>query len=142
MFRRGAPPYYVTSPDRLGLALASGSGIMGVLAAVLSALGGERAPAAIGVIAIGGALIACVGIVLVFGPVWFALHRAERRGPLTAAAVAGTLAFGLTTIALMIGSDPREATLWAMAAITALPPALAAAATGAAMQRIAYRRLL
>jgi hypothetical protein len=126
--RRG---YYVTSMDRIGLALGVAGLGGGLVTAVLLALGGTAAIAALAIGALLGAVSGMVAALVLLGPVWALLHRAHRRGPIVAALAAG----GVAAILLLAVRAPL------------LTPGgagliLAAAATGVAMQHVAYRRIL
>lgn len=143
--------YYVTSIDRIGLALGAGGALAGVVAALLVAAGGRVGVVALLLGWLVGALFALVALVAVAGPVWLALHLSGRRGPWTAAATVGGLALllfsaGQTWGFGMFGPPDGGGAAFgyrvASAAATSLIVAVAAAAIGWAMQRIAYRRLL
>ena len=141
--------FYVTSIDRVGLALGAGGLVSGFVAMLLMAMGGQRDPVALGLGWLIGAVFAMFGIVAVAGPVWLALHFAGKRGPGAAALTGGAAAmlllvagqtWGLGAFAPPgdAGSDYR----WTSAIATGLLVAVAAAIIGWAMQRIAYRRLM
>ena len=141
--------FYVTSLDRVGLALGAGGLLSGFVVMLLMATGGQRDPVALGLGWLLGAIFAMLGIVAVAGPVWVALHFAGRRGPvaaaLTAAAVAMLLLAGGQTGGLGAFAPPGDAATgyrWISAIATGLLVAVAAAAIGWAMQKIAYRRLM
>ena len=104
---------------------------------MLAAAGGEGSPAALAVVWALGAVVAMPAIVAVAGPVWLTLHRHGRRGPGVAAATAGSLILVVMT-ALQMSADASGR----HALMTSVPAAIVAAAIGAVMQRIAYRRLL
>lgn len=133
--------YYVTTLDRIGLAILAGGVLAGLVAALLMLAGGQRSPAALGLAWALGALFAMLGIVAVAGPLWLALHLRNRRGPLAAATTAGVVALIVFTLGQTIGTS-GGGYRWASAVGTSTFVALAAAAIGVVMQRVAYRRLL
>ncbi len=130
--------YYVTTIDRLGLAVLTGGAVSGTLALAFADTG--SAAGAIGAW-ITGIAIATVGIVAVAGPVWAILHRSKRRGPVAAAACTGLATFALLVFVQMLGGGGGGYRL-ASAIATSLPIAAVAAIVGAIMHRVAYRRLL
>lgn len=135
--------HYVTSLDRAGLALAVGGALGGLVIAALVAAGGQVAAwALVGGWLLGG-LFSMIAIVAVGGPVWLALHVANRRGPITAAATGAALALLMLALAQAWGGDDATALPWRLlgALTTSAVVAAAAAAIGWTMQRIAYRRL-
>lgn len=133
------PAYYVTALDRLGLAVLAGGLLAGTLA--LSLIEGGRTPIATLGLWLTATIVAMLGIVTLGGPVWFALHRRGKRGPAVAAACGGVLALALFALVQMTGGTGGGYRL-ASALATSVPIALVAAAIGAVMHRIAYRRLL
>lgn len=135
-----APAYHVTSLDRIGLALLAGGGLGGMTTAILAAAGGARSPVALGVALMIGAVCAMFGLVTLAGPIWLILHRRGRRGPRDAMVATGLPAFVVFTIAQLWGAGGGYR--WASALGTSLLIAIVAAGVGAAMQRVAYRRLL
>ena len=138
-----APPraHYVTAPDRIGLAVLAGGVLAAFVALPFVAAGGQRSAAVLGLAWGLGAVVAMLGIVAVFGPVWLVLHRRDRRGPGVAAMTAGLLVLGLLTAGQVVGTS-GGGYRWASAIGTSLLVAVVAAGIGAAMQRVAYRRLL
>lgn len=151
MAEAGSSAFYVTTIDRAGLALGAGGALSGLVAAALVAAGGR---AGLGALLLGwlvGAVFSMLAIVAVAGPVWVALHIAGRRGPWTAAATGGGIALVLFSAGQtwgfgMFGAPASDAATFTYrivsAVATSLIVALAAAAIGWAMQRIAYRRIL
>lgn len=126
--RRG---YYVTSMDRIGLALGVGGIGGGLVSVALLVAGGTRDLAGVTIGALLGGIAVMLGIVVLIGPVWTLLHRAHRRGPMVAALAAA----GVVALVLLAAQVP----LMTRGAATLT---FAAAATGIAMQRVAYRRIL
>lgn len=115
----------------------------GVVIAALVAAGGQLAAwALVGGWLLGG-LFSMIAIVAVGGPVWLALHAANRRGPVTAALTGALLAL-LLFVVTQAWSDGDAELPWRLfgALTTSAIVAVAAAAIGWTMQRIAYRRLL
>lgn len=137
---RDARAHYVTALDRLGWAVTAGGALTGWLAVLLTIAGGERSLAVLALAWALGTCIAMAGIVAVAGPVWVLLHRRGWRGPGVAAVVAGLPALIVFSLA-QLGATGGGYRL-ASAVVTSLPIALAAAAVGLVMQRVAYRRLL
>lgn len=142
-----AAPRYDASIDRAGLALGAGSLAAGAIALILLALGGAGTPLAL----VGGGLLAtllsAVAIVAVAGPPWLLLHLAGRRrahhAALTGGIVALLLFVAAQTRSFGLGGgwdDGSGGVRWASALATALFFAIAAAAIGVLMWRIAYRR--
>ncbi len=132
------PAYYVTTIDRLGLAVLMGGAVTGTLALAFAE---NRSAAGMVVAWIVGMTIAAVAIVAVAGPVWAILHRSKRRGPVAAAACTGLATFVLFVLVQLLGGSGGGYRL-ASAIATSLPIAAAAAVVGAIMHRVAYRRLL
>ena len=133
--------YYVTALDRIGLAILAGGVLTGLIAMLLMLGGGQRSPMVLALGWMAGTGIGMVGIVAVAGPVWIILHRNNWRGPGVAAITGGALALLVFTTGQMLGSG-GDGYRWASALATSSLLALAAAAIGIAMQRVAYRRLL
>jgi hypothetical protein len=133
--------YHVATPDRLGLAILSGGVLAGAIAMMLVIAGGERSAAALGLAWAMGTVAAMCGIVALVGPVWLILHRRGLRGPSAAAAVAGSVVLVVFATAQLWGTG-GGAYRWISAVATSALLALVAAAIGAVMHRIAYRRLM
>lgn len=140
---------YDMSIDRAGLALGAGSLLAGGIVLGLLLLGGQRDPLGL----LGGWLIGSVfsgiAITAVGGPIWLALHVAGLRRAWHAALVGATTAtlifvgaqtygFGMVGMPAMDGRTLLFRWLSALASSALL--ALIAAAIGAVMWRIAYRR--
>jgi hypothetical protein len=144
-----APHSYEATLDRVGLALGAGSALGGCIVLALTLLGGQRDPLALVMAWLLGTVFVGIGITAVAGPLWLVMHVAGLRrarhaaliGALTALAVfvgAQTWGFGLFEMPVM---DNRTLLYrWASALLTSGVLALLAAAIGAAMWRIAYRR--
>lgn len=146
--RHGSGAHYVTSIDRAGLALGVGGVLAGFVAVLLLLAGGQRDGAALAAGWVLGVVFAMAGIVAVAGPIWLGLHLAGRRGPAAAALTGGLVALLLFTAGQSWGLDPFEPSTTPVdssrvlaAAATSLGVALAAAAIGWTMQRVAYRRV-
>lgn len=146
----GGPAYYVTTLDRAGLAIGFGGLSSGIAVAAFAAIGGRvDATASVLMLPLGTAL-GVFGIVALAGPLWLALHVANRRGPGVAAALAAALVMLVLAAGQSWGfgvfAPPAAAgTLGyrlASAVATGLPAAVIAGGIGWAMQRVAYRRLL
>jgi hypothetical protein len=142
--------YYVTTIDRAGLALGAGGALSGVVATLLVAAGGHASLSALVVGWLVGAIVAMCAIVAVAGPLWLVLHLTNRRGPWTAALTGGAIALLLFSAGQMGGVGMFGAPAIDGAALayrllsavaTSMVVALAAAAIGWVMQRIAYRRI-
>lgn len=138
--------FYVTSIDRLGLALGAGGLLAGAGSAALSAYGGQNGPGGIVAAFILGAFVAMAACVAVIGPVWLLMHLTNRRGPGHAALTAGLVALALVIGGVGWRADPTSVAPWwyrlASGAATGAALGLAAALLGWVMHRIAYRRLL
>lgn len=135
--------YHVTSPDRLGLALAVGGVASGAIVTLLVANGGERAPLALGLTWLVAALGAMAAIVVALGPVWLLLHTYGRRGPLAAALAGGAVLLMLAMLAqAWVPVSPGLGYRWASAALVAVLAGLAGAIVALAMHAVAYRRLM
>ncbi len=134
--------HYVTSLDRAGLALTAGGALGGLMIVALVAAGGQIAAwALVGGWLLGG-LFSMIAIVAVGGPVWLALHAANRRGPVTAALTGAALGLVMFVVAQAWSGGNDEWGPRVLGALTtAALVAVAAAAIGWTMQRIAYRRL-
>jgi hypothetical protein len=137
------------SIDRAGLALGAGSALAGGIVLGLLLLGGQRDPLGL----FGGWLIGSVfsglAITAVGGPIWLALHVAGLRRAWHAALVGATTAMlifvGAQTYGFGLFAAPAiDGRTWLFRWLSALVSsailALIAAAIGAVMWRIAYRR--
>jgi hypothetical protein len=128
---------YRTSIDRVGLALACGSGLAGLAASILVVLGGEESMrAALFALLIGG-IFAALAITVIAGPVWLLLHLSGQRGP-AAAALSGAAIGFLLMLAAGLGGGGDEP--WLHAFGGALLAAALAGAIALVMWRVAYRR--
>lgn len=140
---------YDTTIDRAGLALGAGSALAGILVLGLLLLGGQRAPLNLLSGWLIGSVFSGIAITAVAGPVWLVLHVAGLRrawyaalvGALTAMTIfvgAQTYGFGLLAMPEM---DARTLLFrWLSAVASSAILAAIAAAIGAIMWRIAYRR--
>lgn len=140
---------YDATLDRVGLALAVGSGLGGALVVALRLLAGERNPMFLTGSWLLGTVFVAIGITAVVGPLWLVLHVAGLRrarhaalvGALAALAIfvgAQTWGFGMLDMPVM---DNRTwLYVWLSALATSAVLAVAAALIGVIMWRIAYRR--
>ena len=145
----GAPQFYETSLDRAGLALGVGSTLGGLIIVGLLLLGDQRDPLALTTAWLIGAIFVGLGITSVAGPLWLVMHVAGLRrarhaalvGAVTALAIfvgAQTYGFGLLDMPAM--DNKTLVVRWLSALATSAVLAVLAAAIGAIMWRIAYRR--
>ncbi len=140
---------YDATLDRVGLALAVGSGLGGALVVALRLIAGERNPMFLTGSWLLGTVFVAIGITAVVGPLWLVLHVAGLRrarhaamvGALSALAIfvgAQTWGFGMLDMPVM---DNRTwIYVWLSALATSAVLAAAAALIGVIMWRIAYRR--
>ena len=140
---------YDATLDRVGLALAVGSGLGGVLVVALRLVAGERNPMFLTGSWLLGTVFVAIGITAVVGPLWLVLHVAGLRrarhaamvGALSALAIfvgAQTWGFGMFEMPVM---DNRTwLYVWLSAAATSAIMAMAAALIAVIMWRIAYRK--
>lgn len=140
---------YDATLDRVGLALAVGSGLGGALVVMLRLIAGERNPMFLTGSWLLGTVFVAIGITAVVGPLWLVLHVAGLRrarhaalvGALSALAIfvgAQTWGFGMLDMPVM---DNRTwIYVWLSALATSAILAAAAALIGVIMWRIAYRR--
>ena len=140
---------YDATLDRVGLALAVGSGLGGALVVGLRLIAGERNPMFLTGSWLLGTVFVAIGITAVVGPLWLVLHVAGLRrarhaalvGALSALAIfvgAQTWGFGMLDMPVM---DNRTwLYVWLSALATSAVLAVAAALIGVIMWRIAYRR--
>lgn len=142
-------PLYETSIDRVGLAIAAGGAMGGVIAAVLLAFAGDYG---VGALASGlaiGAVLTALGITALAIVPWALLHAGGRRGPGSAALVGATIGFMLFLGGQTYGFGLAHAPVmgggtwlyrWASAIATSLVMAAMTAGVAVVMWRIAYRR--
>lgn len=138
---RGRAIRYETSLDRVGLALATGGSIGGVIVATLVIAGGRSDSVAIAASLSLGALFSAIGLITVAAPLWMVCHIGNRRSGRHAAA-AGTIAGSLLFVGarshgfgVIAGGNLIDAlATWAVVAGLAT-------ATALAMWRVAYRRV-
>ena len=140
---------YDATLDRVGLALAVGSGLGGTLVVALRLIAGERNPMFLTGSWLLGTVFVAIGITAVVGPLWLVLHVAGLRrarhaamvGALSALAIfvgAQTWGFGMFDMPVM---DNRTwIYVWLSALATSAVLAVMAALIGVVMWRIAYRR--
>jgi MFS family permease len=143
------PQHYDIAIDRAGLALGVGSALAGCIVLALLLLGGGRDPIALVVGWLIGGVFSGIAMTAVGGPLWLVMHVAGLRrarhaalvGALTAMAIfvgAQTYGFGLFEMPPM---DNRALLFrWVSAIASSAVLAGFAAAIGAVMWRIAYRR--
>lgn len=127
---------YRTSIDRVGLALASGAGLSGLVASALVWIGGEGSARAALLALLLGAIFAALAIAAIAGPVWLIIHLSGRRGP-AAAAITGAIVGFAMMIAADLGGGYDEAMSRMIGG--GLMAAALAGAIALAMWRIAYR---
>jgi hypothetical protein len=137
------------SIDRAGLALGAGSALAGGIVLGLLLLGGQRDPLGLFGGWLIGSLFSGLAITAVGGPIWLALHIAGLRRAWHAALVGATTAMlifvGAQTYGFGLFAAPAiDGRTWLFRWLSALATsailALIAAAIGAVMWRIAYRR--
>ncbi|MDT8759095.1 hypothetical protein MZO42_10330 [Sphingomonas psychrotolerans] len=142
-------PRYETTIDRSGLALGAGSALAGSIVLCLLLLGGPRDPLSLLGGWLIGSLFSAIAITAVGGPIWLALHIAGLRRAWHAAMVGAITAMllfsGAQTYGFgMFGMPAIDGRTWLYRWVSALATsailASFAAAIGAAMWRIAYRR--
>lgn len=140
---------YETTIDRAGLALGAGGALAGCIVAVLLLLGGQRDPLALLSGWLIGSIFSVIGITAVGGPVWLVLHIAGLRRAWHAGLVGATTAmmifvgaqtYGFGMFAMPVMDGRTLLFRWLSALATSAILAGIAAAIGAAMWRIAYRR--
>ena len=140
---------YDTTIDRAGLALGAGSALAGLVVLGLLLLGGQRDPLDLLRGWLIGSLFSAIAITAVGGPIWLVLHVAGLRRAWHAGLVGALIAMMLFTGAQTYGFglldmpsiDSRTWLFrWLSALATSALLAAFAAAIGAAMWRIAYRR--
>lgn len=137
---------YVTSPDRVGAAVAMGAAIGALLSVLASLSGGEKDPVALAGMAVTGFVVSAGMIALLGFPAWW---LARRRGPvaaaLTGAAVGFVLLLSAQTYGLGIAMPPEDgrtlAVRWVSAAAVAGLAGLGGAGVALAMWLVGYRRL-
>jgi hypothetical protein len=140
---------YDTTIDRAGLALGAGSALAGLVVLGLLLLGGQRDPLDLLRGWLIGSLFSAIAITAVGGPIWLVLHVAGLRRAWHAGLVGALIAMMLFTGAQTYGFGLLEMPSidsrtwlfrWLSALATSAILAAFAAAIGAAMWRIAYRR--
>ncbi|MES2445297.1 MAG: hypothetical protein V4574_20925 [Pseudomonadota bacterium] len=144
-----APQSYEATLDRVGLSLGVGAALGGTLVLGLFLLGGERNPMNLTTAWLLGTVFVGIGITAVAGPLWLVMHVAGLRRARHAALVGALAALAIFVAAQTWGfgfnapiMDNRTWLFrWASALLTSGVLAILAAAIGAIMWRIAYRRL-
>ena len=140
-----SPAIYVTSPDRVGFALATGALIGGGLCAVGGLAGGDADLLDLAGLAVGGTLAAALAIALLGMPAWW---LARRRGPV-AAGITGALLLALVALsaqtgmglAMPAGDGLTLGVRWLSALAVAAVAGLLGGFVALAMWLVAYRRL-
>lgn len=140
---------YETSVDRVGLAIATGGLMGGVIAATMMAFAGST----IGALALAvliGTIMTALAITALAAIPWALLHAAGRRGPLSAALLGGVIGFllflggqtwGYGLFAMPAMDVSTLVFRWASGIATSLVMAAMAAGIAVVMWRIAYRRV-
>lgn len=143
----GARRHFETSGPQIGKALATGSGLGGLLILMVLIAAGQRAPLALLAAWVVGTPFAAMALAAVGGPIWLLLHAADLRRGRYAALVTGALGLGLFVGAQggggMLSLAPIDTRGWLLGLVFKLGQAAAvtllAAGIGLAMWRIAYR---
>lgn len=147
--RRVRQPWYETSLDRVGWALATGGLIGGAIAATLAAMSGGASVAGVVLTLIAGTVMTALAIAALAVLPWIALHASGRRGPVSAALLGAAIGFVVFLFGLTYGFglddavvlDPRTLFFrWASGIATSVVLATITAGIGVAMWRVAYRR--
>lgn len=145
-----ASRHYEMSIDRAGLALGVGSILVGGIVLGLLLLGGKRDPLTLVTGWAIGSVFAGIAITAVGGPLWLVMHVAGLRRPRHAALVGA-----VTAMAIFVGAQtygfglfvmpPMDNGAWIYRWVSAIASsallAIVAAAIGAVMWRVAYRRI-
>lgn len=146
-----ARPRYETSIDRLGRALAIGSGLGGLLILMLLVSAGQRGPLGLLAGLAIGTLFVAIALAAVGGPIWLVLHALGFRRGLHAGLVTGLLGLGLYAGAQGYGTAlytiaPIDTRSWLLGLAFKVAQgaivALLAGGIGVAMWRVAYRPTL
>lgn len=147
-FLRGSSRSYETSLDRVGLALATGGVLGGVVVLLLVVAAGQRDPVSLLASWVLGTVFTTLGITAVAAPIWFALHLAGYRRAWHAAVIGALIAMILFVAGQTYGFGLLEAppsdgrTLlyrWFSALATSGLLAIVSAGIAVAMWRVAYR---
>lgn len=137
-----------TSIDRIGRALAAGSGLGGLLILLLLIAAGQRSALGLASGLVLGTLFAGIALTAVGGPIWLVLHALGLRRGRHAALVTGLLGLGLYAGVRGYGTGlytiaPIDTRSWllglALKSAQGIAVAGIAAGIGLAMWRIAYR---
>lgn len=140
---------YDATLDRVGLALAAGSGLGGALVVVLRLIAGEYDPMVLTVSWLLGTVFVAIGITAVVGPLWLVLHVAGLRrarhaamiGALSAMALfVGTQTWGFGMLEMPVMDNRTWLYVWLSALASSAILAAAAALIAVVMWRIAYRK--
>lgn len=137
-----------TTPDRAGLAIATGGLIGGVLIAALVAMGPSVGPIMLLVAFVAGSIASAFAIAAAIVPLWAVLRVIGRQHLGHAALACGLMGFAVGLFAQTYGfglypappSDVQSLLFrWASAGATSAMIGLVGAGIGAIMWRIAYR---
>lgn len=148
---RSPPMQFDTTLDRAGLALGAGGVMGGFVVLGLVLLGGQRDPLSLVVALVLGTVFSVLGMTAIAGPIWLALHlagcRRARHAAMVGAFVALAIFVGGQTYGFGLFTAPESDAgtvlmRWISALATSGILAAIAAGIGAAMWRIAYRRVL
>lgn len=140
---------YDTTIDRAGSALGVGSALAGIIVLALVLLGGQRDPLDLLTGWLIGSLFSGIAITAVGGPIWLVMHVAGLRrawyAALVGAITAMTIFVGAQTYGFGLFEMPEmDGRTWLFRWLSALASSVIlagfAAAIGAIMWRIAYRR--
>jgi len=140
---------YETTIDRVGLAIAAGGLMGGLIAAAMMAFAGSSV-GSLALAVLVGTIMTALGITALAALPWALLHATGRRGPTTAALLGGAIGFvvflGGQTWGYGFGMPPMDMTTlvyrWASGIATSLVTAAMAAGIAVVMWRVAYRRIV
>lgn len=147
---RGVTHRHETTLDRVGMALATGGALGGLVVLLLTVAGGQRDLLALVATWLLGAVAATLGCAALGGPLWLALHRAGYRRAWHAGALGAGIAMFLFVagqthgFGLLAPSSADAGTLlfrWISALATSVLIALVAGSIALTMWRVAYRRV-
>ena len=141
---------YETSLDRVGLAIAVGGLMGGVIAVLMMVFGGAYAIGTLAMTLMIGTVLTALAITALAAFPWILLHAIGRRGPVAAASLGAAIGFvvflgGQTWLYGLVGMPAMDArTLlfrWASGIATSLVMAAMTAGIAVVMWRVAYRRV-